>query len=146
MNQFDFPIFVRAKDCGDVRRYESVMDMQQHLEQIDVEHEEYEAWDAKGGPLVLSVQALSPKVPLLRRELMFRARSPVIWLRLDRLEAGKQGELADAIADFARHNQVALGTLALNQADFTYALETITAELDARIKAMSWWQRFRRRF
>jgi hypothetical protein len=91
-----------------VRRYDSVIDMQHHLEQIDVENEEYEAWDEKGDPLILSVQVPSPKVPLLRREYMSRGYSPVIWLRLDRSEAGNQGELADAIADFARRNQVAL--------------------------------------
>jgi len=48
MSQFDLPVFVRARDCGAVRRYDSLIDMQGHLEQTDVENEEYDVWDAKG--------------------------------------------------------------------------------------------------
>jgi hypothetical protein len=139
MSQFDLPVFVRARDCGEVRRYDSLIDMQWHLEQIDVENEEYDAWDAKGNTLILSVQ--NTKTP----SRLFRADRPATWLRLQLSEVS-QPQLAKAIADFARGNNVALDEAALQRRDFTHALEQITSELDTRWRAMTWWERFKRRF
>jgi hypothetical protein len=53
---WQFPVFVKSKDSGDVNSYNSVKEMLRALEQIDVENEEYQAWDATGLPLKLSVQ------------------------------------------------------------------------------------------
>lgn len=44
------------RDCGDLKKYSSIAAMQNDFERIDVENDEYEAWDANGVPLSLSVQ------------------------------------------------------------------------------------------
>ena len=41
----NFPVFVLAKDCGEVSRFNSIEEMQRQLEEIDVENGEYAAWD-----------------------------------------------------------------------------------------------------
>jgi hypothetical protein len=51
-----FPIKVREKDSGKIREYSSVEKMERQLEAIDIENEEYEAWDAEGRPVIMSVQ------------------------------------------------------------------------------------------
>ncbi|MGH9514767.1 MAG: hypothetical protein ACRD3P_03700 [Terriglobales bacterium] len=50
-----FPVYVLAKDCGEVTTYSSVQKMQEYLEAIDVENGEYEAWDVGGRLLHLTV-------------------------------------------------------------------------------------------
>jgi hypothetical protein len=52
----EFPIFVLAKDCGDILKFNSIREMERELEQIDIDNNEYEAWDKNGAPLGLSVQ------------------------------------------------------------------------------------------
>jgi len=49
-----FPIFVLAKDCGEILQFESLGAMQRELEAIDVENGEYEAWDKTGTPVKLT--------------------------------------------------------------------------------------------
>lgn len=51
----EFPVFVRAKDCGEIRRYPSLGDLQKDVEAIDVENGEYFAWDTCGVPCRLGV-------------------------------------------------------------------------------------------
>jgi hypothetical protein len=50
-----FPVYVVAKDCGEVTAFTSFERMQGHFEAIDVENNEYEAWDAYGRLLQLRV-------------------------------------------------------------------------------------------
>jgi len=50
-----FPVYVLAKDCGEVKAYQSLGAMQGYMEAIDVENDEYEAWDATGRLIQLSV-------------------------------------------------------------------------------------------
>jgi hypothetical protein len=52
----DFPILILAKDCGDILKFDSIQEMQHRLEKIDVENDEYDAWDRNGMPLKLTVQ------------------------------------------------------------------------------------------
>lgn len=52
--EIKFPVFILAKDCGEVRLYESIYDLQKHLEKIDIDNDEYEAWDCMGNALQLS--------------------------------------------------------------------------------------------
>jgi hypothetical protein len=61
MSAVVFPIYLLAKDCGDVERYSSPEELQQQLEAIDVENDEYDAWDSTGGVVKLSVDPLSRK-------------------------------------------------------------------------------------
>lgn len=41
-----FPVYVLAKDCGEVFRFENPRELN-YLEAIDVANNEYEAWDAE---------------------------------------------------------------------------------------------------
>ena len=43
-----FPIYVLAKDCGEFTEYRSLEDMRAYLEAVDVEGDEYDAWDVDG--------------------------------------------------------------------------------------------------
>ena len=81
-----FPVFVRSKDCGDVKSYDSVEAMCRHFEEIDIA--EYEAWDATGLPLDLSVQGSSQ------------------WLRLEPADSAQSQQLAGAITEFAARQNV----------------------------------------
>jgi len=55
MTGLTFPIYVLEKDDGSAFEYPTLVAMQQHLEAIDVENDEYKAWDAEGRCLELSV-------------------------------------------------------------------------------------------
>jgi hypothetical protein len=54
--QMHFPLFVRAKDCGENAKFNSVYDLQLQVEKIDIENEEYEAWDKDGFPVEMKLQ------------------------------------------------------------------------------------------
>jgi hypothetical protein len=128
MGDFQFPVYVRLKDCGEVRSYRSVADMQYDFEEIDVENGEYEAWDAKGTPVKPSVQ------------------NPALWLRLDPEGPPQPEQLANAIAEFARLQNVQADTPELDRGNFSKALEGITAAIRAKRKTERWWHKLKRRF
>lgn len=78
-----FPLFVRAKDTGEIYKFLSIRELQLELEKIDVENEEYEAWDRNGVPVKLEVQ-------------------PPVWLRLAHFAGnGPSNELINAVEEFA---------------------------------------------
>jgi len=54
--EISFPILVLEKDSGDILQFESIAEMQGYLERMDVENDEYAAWDANGHPVTLVVQ------------------------------------------------------------------------------------------
>src|SRR5947207_84501 len=56
MAEISLPLFVRAKDSGEVYKFGSMYEMQHALEKIDVENQEYEAWDRHGTPVELIVE------------------------------------------------------------------------------------------
>jgi len=79
-----FPVFVLEKDSRTILRFDSLDEMQGYLERIDVENEEYEAWDANGWPIRMTVQK-----PL--------------WLRLELSAQGpKPGGLLSDLRHFAQ--------------------------------------------
>jgi hypothetical protein len=51
-----FPVLVLERDSGDVMRFESVAEMQKQLERIDVENDEYLAWESSGRPISMAVE------------------------------------------------------------------------------------------
>ena len=55
MTDFAFPVFVHEKDDDSVMEFPTLTAMRGQLEAIDVENGEYEAWDAQGRCLELSV-------------------------------------------------------------------------------------------
>ena len=78
MNDVAFPVFVLCKDSGEICAFLSYQQIRGQLEAIDVENEEYGAYDANGFRLVL--RAGTPKSE---------------WLKIDRtstqLPAGESG-------------------------------------------------------
>jgi hypothetical protein len=128
MSPFRTPILVRLKDCGEMERYNFVLEMQNFFEEIDIENEEYEAWDATDLPLKLSVQ----KAPA--------------WLRVEPGEKPAREQLANAIREFARIEDVPMESSALEMGDFPRALEQVLSAVRSKWQARSWWQRFKRRF
>lgn len=124
---FEFPIFLRTRDSGEVKAYSSVIDMELDLEEIDVENGEYEAWDAGGIPLALSVQ----------REK--------IWLRLAVAAAPQPEQLILAIAEHARRAGVDIDATALSPQNSASALERTREMAAARRRAQPWWRRLMQR-
>jgi hypothetical protein len=61
MSDVGFPVYLLMKDCGAIERYSSPEQLQHQLEAIDVENGEYDAWDAAGNVLELSVDSTSRK-------------------------------------------------------------------------------------
>jgi hypothetical protein len=106
-----YPIFVRAKDCGDVLRFESVYEMQQQLEQIDVENHEYEAWDSRGLPLDL------------------KAQKPV-WLSIEPKGSEVQpGELGRALKEYGSRVGVELVLARMDAPEFDEAFGQIKSHI-----------------
>lgn len=50
-----FPVTIREVESRETSVFPTFEKMQRQLEKIDVENGEYEAWDAQGLPIVLSV-------------------------------------------------------------------------------------------
>jgi len=128
MNNFDFPVFVKLRDCGDVRSYHSVAEMQRNFEEIDVENGEYEAWDAKATPLKLSVQ------------------KQAAWLVVEPAGKPQPELLANAIAEFARIQNVQVDTSRLHHGDFSNVLERTAVAIREKRQAEHWSQKLRRHF
>lgn len=85
-----FPILVLIRDSGEVVRFNSAREMQHHLERIDVENEEYLAWESTGRPVRMTVEE-----PL--------------WLKLElRADAPDTQALFSALQKFAESRGVKL--------------------------------------
>lgn len=52
----EFPIFILAKDCGDILKFDSIGEMERELEEIDIENNEYDASGKNSTPVSLRVQ------------------------------------------------------------------------------------------
>ncbi|MGB9464044.1 MAG: hypothetical protein WBR10_02930 [Candidatus Acidiferrum sp.] len=109
-------------------RYDSIAKMQTHFEQIDVENEEYETWDAAGTRLKMSVQKADE------------------WLRIEPMPNPQPGQLADAITDFAHRQGVDVDISLLHAGDFSRVLEQVSSAIHAKWHSKTWWQKFKRRF
>jgi hypothetical protein len=51
-----FPVLVFERDSGDLMRFNSMSEMQEQLERIDVENNEYLAWESDGRPIAMVVE------------------------------------------------------------------------------------------
>lgn len=122
------PVFVRLKDCGEVVRYDSIASMQTHFEQIDVENEEYEAWDSAAIRLQLSLKKSAD------------------WLQVENTEGSEPERLANAISEFGRIHGVGVDTSRLEAGDFRVVLDQVTSAASAKQRSQSWWRRFIRRW
>lgn len=108
----NFPVFLLAKDCGEVSCFNSIEEMQHQLEEIDVENDEYTAWDRTGAPLALSVQ------------------KPV-WLRIEP-ESSKlgQSQLRDALVKYAAVLGIEMKIEGTSEVEFESAFAQIKACLE----------------
>jgi hypothetical protein len=98
--------------------------MRYDFEKINVQNDEYEAWDANGVRLSLSVQQ-------------------PIWLRTEPQDSAKPHELAAAIAEFAQRSGIPVDpSVAIDK--FEAALDAIKQKLDAERRSRSWLSRWRR--
>ena len=93
-----FPVFLLAKDCGEFRKFNTALEMQRNVERIDVENQEYEAWDSNGVEVQLLIQ------------------EPV-WLSLVSRPEGKgPAELLDAVNQYARSARISIsGRLSVDE-------------------------------
>jgi hypothetical protein len=84
-----FPILVLEKDSGDILKFESITQMQRNLERIDIENDEYAAWDANGQSVRLLVQEPT-------------------WLKVVPAPESTVPDLRDSLKRFAHARHVAL--------------------------------------
>jgi hypothetical protein len=123
-----FPVFVRAKDSGEVTRYSSVSEMQHQFEQVDVENDEYEAWDVTGNRLSLTVQR-------------------PIWLRIELSgTSARRDELADVIRNYAEVEDAQLDLSELERNEFTAAFDRVQEAISRKRSSRPWLQRLKSRF
>ena len=126
--EIKFPVFVRARDSGEVTQYSSIVEMQNQFEIVDVENDEYEAWDASGLRLSLALQ--EPK-----------------WLLLEASSAApKPAEIVDAIRNYADASEVQVDLSGLRTNEFAAALANVKDAIGRKWQAKGWWERFKSRF
>jgi len=118
-----FPLYVRTKDSGEIRKYHSVQKMQSALEQIDVENDEYEVWDAEGTPVQM------------------KSQDPV-WIRFESMP-GKDhpAQFRRALLEFAQSEGLQLPDQ-IPVGGFETALDKIQGERAKRMLASSPVRRF----
>lgn len=101
-----FPVFVLMRDCGEVKKYSSIYEMQGYLEAIDIENREYQAWDADGTTLELGTQ------------------KPV-WIRIEE-GSSDWGSLTNALRAFGASKGVEVKKEPSSSAEVEALLESIT--------------------
>jgi hypothetical protein len=115
----NYPVFILAKDSGEISRFDSVEEMQRQLEKIDVENGEYVAWDRNGTSLNMSVQ------------------KPV-WLRIEPAVAKlQQIPLRDALTQYGKTLGVDVEIDGTTDADFEKAFAKIRAYVDRKSASRS---------
>jgi len=121
--QTSFPIFVREKDCGEIWQFDSVHEFQTKFEKIDIENEEFEAWDKDGVPLEVKLQ------------------EPV-WIRLEPLTGSHSpDQLRHALLAFARSVGIDLPDQ-LPASAFAMTLDQIRTAQEKKMLAASPVRRF----
>jgi len=86
-DEVSFPVYVLAKDCSEIRAFASRQAMQNFMEPIDVENDEYEAWDSHRNCLRLAVT--KPKT---------------VWLRVVKTDARVSTQKFDQLRKRAREH------------------------------------------
>jgi hypothetical protein len=126
--QIKFPLFVRAKDSGEIARFDSIQEFQNHVEKIDIENEEYEAWDNDGLPVQIKLQ------------------EPALWIRVEpAAEEAKPEQLRSALFKFAEAVGIQLPD-ELSPDSFATTVDRIQAEQEKDKLRKSRVRRFFSRF
>src|SRR5579863_10542041 len=124
MIEINFPLFVRAKDSGEVSKFASIRELQVQVERIDIENQEYEAWDRNGLPVCLRLQ------------------DPPIWIKLEFSTEGFAADrLRHALREFANSVGVELSDQ-LPVSEFESAMELVRTEQEKKMLANSRIRRF----
>ncbi len=111
----EFPVFVCTKDSGEIQMFESLYDLQYHLEEIDVENAEYLVWDKCGKPVSLAVQ------------------KPV-WINLESTIDLQQLDLKSCLEKYADKLGIAIKLKEESAPEFSQAYEQINAESKLRAR------------
>jgi hypothetical protein len=123
----DFPLFICAKDTGEVERFDSVCELQSELEEIDVENAEYLAWDKHGSPVSLSVQ------------------KPV-WLKLELQPTLDQPKLKTCLQKYAARVGVDIALNEPSEQEFSRAYQQLETDLKQRVRPSLFKRLMRRPF
>src|SRR6185437_8215911 len=111
-----FPLFVRAKDSGEIYKFGSIYELQHEVEEIDIENKEYEAWDSAGIPVEM------------------KAQKP-IWLKLSAMVQGKgSNELLSAVEQFGQSVGLKFSE-PLTISSIEHAVDEARAELERQLQA-----------
>jgi hypothetical protein len=102
--------------------------MTRMFEKIDIENDEYEAWDSAARPLRMSVKQTQD------------------WLDLEPADHSEPEQLRNAIRAFARIQNVEHCDQFDGLDDFSKLLEAVTLSIQRKRESESWWQKLRRRF
>jgi hypothetical protein len=126
--EIKFPLFVRAKDSGEIAKFDSIHALQGRVEEIDIENGEYQAWDKDGLPVELKLQ------------------KPAVWIALEpSSEHQNPDQLHQALLEFAKSVDIQLSDQ-LPVRGFETALDRIRAEQEKAMLASSPIRRFFARF
>jgi hypothetical protein len=126
--RIEFPVFVRAKDSGEIAAFNSIQDIQTHVERVDIENEEYEAWDNDGLPVQIELQ------------------DPPLWIKLcASAEDREPDQLRRVLRDFANSVGVQLPEQLPSDA-FSTILDQIRAAHERAMLERSPVRRFFARF
>jgi hypothetical protein len=123
-----FPLLVRAKDSRELVKFSSVEELQDRVERIDIENDEYEAWDRDGLPVQLKLQ------------------EPAQWIKVEpSTENRGADQLRGALHEYAKSVGVELPDQ-LPASNFHTVLDQIRDEQEAQLLARSPVRRFISRF
>ncbi len=95
-----YPVYVLAKDSGEIQIFDSLQKMQTEFEEIDIVNDEYEAWDHLGVKLklkaqnpiwlILSNEDSPADLSNLESKIAAFAASAAVNLSLEEIKADKQ--------------------------------------------------------
>lgn len=122
-----FPVVVVSRDRTGIKRFASFDELSRDLERIDIENEEYDAWDSTGFRLEMFV------------------RNEESWLGVTRTQMGIP-QLREALVGFATFSGVKIEPASLVSDDAGELFETVEAALREKIRRLPWYRRLLRRF
>ena len=121
-----FPVFLREVNDpgGEMTLFRSHLDMEDYLEAIDVENEEFEAWDVNGERLRLEVVKKSDH-----------------WLKIERTGIADMSGLRSAVHKYAQTSGVPASEL--DTLSPVEAVERIDQHEESRRRKRRWYQFWR---
>lgn len=122
-----FPVFIVSKDRKALRKFTSLEELCQNLEQIDVENEEYDAWDGAGFRLEMFV------------------KSEKLWLGI-RPTTREVPEFREALIRFAATSAIPIKPALVDSGTALELFEAVEQAFQAKMQQLPWYRRLLRRF